>query len=119
MTEAQKEQRVKAYSRSAGVCAICGKPLYQGQMQYAHKIGNTAVNRKRFGSFFVDSTYNGEYTCSLDCNASVDVGKSIGTELRTLAYILVKETKERLGTDGLFDMVDLLTAEIRACGGVR
>ena len=47
MTDAQKEQREKALARSCGVCAVCGKPLTSGQMQYAHAIGNTEVNRKK------------------------------------------------------------------------
>ena len=78
MTREQKTQREQAQGRSGGVCYICGKPLKDGQMQYAHRIGNTEVNRKKYGSFFIDSTYNGELVCSLGCNASVDVGKGKG-----------------------------------------
>lgn len=91
MTDAQREQREKALARSCGVCAVCGKPLRAGQMQYAHAIGNTEVNRKKYGSFFIDSTYNGELVCSLACNASIDVGKSKGKILDKLADILIKE----------------------------
>ena len=94
MTEEQKEQRIKAQGISGGVCFICGKPLKDGQMQYAHRIGNTEVNRKKYGSFFIDSTYNGELVCSLGCNASVDVGKSKGKILDTLADILLKEMRD-------------------------
>lgn len=97
MTDAQKEQREKALARSCGVCAICGKPLVSGQMQYAHAIGNTEVNRKKYGSFFIDSTYNGELVCSLECNASVDIGKSKGRILDKLADILLKEMKDFQG----------------------
>lgn len=97
MTEKQIEQREKALSRSGGVCAVCGKPLSQGQMQYAHAIGNTEVNRKKYGSFFIDSTYNGALVCSLSCNASVDIGKSKGKILDKLADILIKEIKEFSG----------------------
>lgn len=93
MTDRQIEQRQRAHLRSSGVCSVCGKPLSQGQMQYAHKIGNTEVNRKKYGSFFIDSTFNGELVCSLGCNASVDVGKSKGMILDTLADILIKEMK--------------------------
>ena len=91
MTDAHREQREKALARSCGVCAVCGKPLSEGQMQYAHAIGNTEVNRKKYGSFFIDSTYNGELVCSLACNASIDVGKSKGKILDKLADILIKE----------------------------
>lgn len=94
MTESQTSQRLKAMGRSNGLCPVCGRPLAQGQMQYAHKIGNTEVNRKKYGSFFIDSTYNGELVCSLGCNASLDVGKSKGKILDTLADILIKEMKD-------------------------
>lgn len=97
MTEREIEQRQKAYSRSCGVCAACGKPLKDGQMQYAHAIGNTEVNRKKYGSFFIDSTYNGCLVCSLSCNASVDLGKSKGKILDKLADILIKEIKDFKG----------------------
>lgn len=91
LSNQQREQREKAYTRSCGVCAVCGKPLREGQMQYAHAIGNTEVNRKKYGSFFIDSTFNGELVCSLACNASIDVGKSKGKILDKLADILIKE----------------------------
>lgn len=94
MTGEQRLQREQALERSCGVCFICGKPLKDGQMQYAHRIGNTEVNRKKYGSFFIDSTYNGELVCSLGCNASVDVGKSKGKILDTLADILLKEMRD-------------------------
>lgn len=94
MNKAEKEQREKALQRSCGVCYVCGKPLCYGHGQYAHRIGNTEVNRKKYGSFFIDSTYNGEMVCSLECNATVDVGKSKGAILDTLADILLKEMKD-------------------------
>lgn len=93
MTEAKKEQRKKAIERSGGFCAVCGKPLKYGAIQYAHAIGNTKTNRKKYGSFFIDSTYNGEMVCSLECNAKVDVGKSRGRILDKLADILIREIK--------------------------
>ena len=94
MTGVQREQRERAYFRSMGVCAICGKPLTQGQMQYAHAIGNTISNRKKYGSFFIDSTYNGCLVCSLECNADVDVGKSTGRILEKLVEILTNEIRD-------------------------
>ena len=48
MTEEQKEQRIKAQGRSGGVCYICGKPLKDGQMQYAHRIPNKEMYRKKY-----------------------------------------------------------------------
>lgn len=97
MTNNQVEQREKALSRSCGVCFVCGKPLCYGHGQYAHRIGNTEVNRKKYGSFFIDSTYNGEMVCSLECNASLDVGKSKGNILSVLSDILIKEMRDFQG----------------------
>ena len=94
MTERQTEQREKAFERSGGVCAVCGKPLVEGQMQYAHAIGNIDSNRKKYGSFFIDSTYNGCLVCSLECNADVDVGKSPGRIMEKLVEILTNEIRD-------------------------
>lgn len=97
MNKTETEQREKALERSSGLCPVCGKPLRAGQIQYAHKIGNTQVNRQKYGSFFIDSTWNGELVCSLSCNASIDVGKSKGKILDTLADILLKEMADFRG----------------------
>lgn len=94
MTERQAEQREKAFERSGGVCAVCGKQLVEGAMQYAHAIGNTESNRKKYGSFFIDSTYNGCLVCSLECNADVDVGKSPGRVMEKLVEILTNEIRD-------------------------
>ena len=93
MTEKQLKQRRDAYQVSNGICAVCGKPLSSGQMQYAHAIGNTKTNREKYGSFFVDSVFNGCLVCSLECNAKIDVGKSQRKILHKLADILIKEIK--------------------------
>ena len=97
MTKAQVEQRKKALFRSMGLCPVCGKPLSSGQMQYAHAIGNTETNRKKYGSFFIDSTYNGALTCSLACNAKIDVGKSPEKIYAKLAEILTLEISDFMG----------------------
>lgn len=94
MTDRQIEQREEAMSRSCGFCAVCGKPLAGTSIQYAHAIGNTQVNRKKYGSFFIDSTFNGAMVCSLECNAKVDVGKSEGKILDKLTDILIAEIKK-------------------------
>lgn len=99
MNEKEIKQREKALIRSCGVCYVCGKPLCYGHGQYAHRIGNTDVNRKKYGSFFIDSTYNGEMVCSLECNASVDVGKSKGNILAVLSDILIKEIRDFNGDE--------------------
>lgn len=97
MTQRQMEQKERAFVRSCGVCYVCGKPLFEGQMQYAHRIGNTETNRKLYGTFFVDSTFNGEMVCSLECNHSLDCGKSKGNILSNLITILTNECKNFQG----------------------
>lgn len=95
MTEKQKEQRIKAYERTDSICPACGGSIYQyGTPQYAHAIANTENNRKKYGSFFIDSTYNGCLVCSLECNADVDVGKSPGRIMEKLVEILTNEIRD-------------------------
>lgn len=78
MTEAQKEQRKYALAVSGGVCEACGKPLSDGFMQGAHRIGNTKMNRDKYGSFVIDHRFNIGYTCSLKCNALLDISGNTG-----------------------------------------
>lgn len=73
MTEAQVEQRRYALAVSGGVCEACGKPLACGQPQGAHRIGNTKINRAKYGSLVVDHPLNIGYTCSLACNGRLDI----------------------------------------------
>lgn len=94
MTSEQREQREKAFNRSCGVCAYCGKPLNSGQPQYAHKIANTEMNRKLYGSFFIDHTMNGEMVCSLGCNQSMNIGYNKGKVLGLLADIIIFEIRK-------------------------
>ena len=92
MTDKQIEQRKYALSRSGGACAICGKSILYGHGQYAHKIAQTQMNRKKYGSFFIDHTLNGEYVCSLECNSTVAVSKPREI-LSVLADIIIYEIK--------------------------
>lgn len=78
MTESQKEQRRYALAVSGGLCEACGKPLLDGEMQGAHRIGNTKANREKYGSFVIDHRFNIGYTCSLKCNARLDISGNIG-----------------------------------------
>lgn len=94
MNQAQKEQREAALRRSAGVCAICGKPLNSGQPQYAHKIANTKANRTKYGSFYIDHTLNGGYVCSLECNQAMNIGMNKGKCLLLMADILMYEMRK-------------------------
>ena len=73
MTEAQREQRRYALAISGGVCEVCGRPLADGQPQGAHRIGNTKANRAKYGDMVIDHPFNVGYTCSLKCNAALDI----------------------------------------------
>lgn len=116
MTDAQKEQREKAYSRSCGVCEICGKPLSQGQMQYAHAIPQKEMYIKKYGTWVIDHTLNGEMVCSLACNQSVDVGSSYGNHLEVIADILIYEYQKMWGTEGLGKLSDKLLEKYKLYG---
>lgn len=113
MTDAQKEQREKALARSCGVCAVCGKPLISGQMQYAHAIGQREIYRKKYGSFIIDHTLNGKMVCSLACNQSVDVGSSYGNHLEVIADILIYEYMQMWGVSGLGKLADKITEKYK------
>lgn len=94
MNALQREQRENAIVRSAGICAYCGKPLNQGQPQYAHKIANTKTNRSKFGSFIIDHTLNGEMVCSLSCNQAMNIGFNRGAILSLIADITLMEMRK-------------------------
>lgn len=94
MTDKQKEQREKAYSRSNGKCYVCGKPLNYGAIQYAHRIANTKPNRNKWGSWIIDHTLNGEMVCSLSCNQSLNIGNNPGECLKLVADITLYEIRQ-------------------------
>lgn len=106
MNEKQKEQREKGLARSSGRCFICGKPLSSGQMQYAHRISQKEMYFKKYGSWIIDHTLNGELVCSLSCNQSVDVGSSYGNHLEVIADILINEYMQMWGEEGLGKLAD-------------
>ena len=106
MNEREIEQRQKALSRSCGTCAVCGKPLSQGQMQYAHAIPQKEMYIKKYGTWVIDHTLNGELVCSLPCNQSVDVGSSYGNHLEVIANILIYEYQQLWGIEGLGKLAD-------------
>lgn len=75
MTEAEKKQRQYAMAISGGVCEVCSAPL-GAHAQGAHRIGNTIVNRKKYGDLVIDHPYNIGYTCSIECNAALDISRN-------------------------------------------
>lgn len=114
MTKEQEEQREKAMYRSSGVCAVCGKPLTA--FQYAHKIPNKEIYRRKYGSMIIDHTLNGEMVCSLGCNQSVDCGSSYGNHLEIIAQIVAAEYLKLWGSDGLGKLSDILIAKYEKIG---
>ena len=116
MTDKQREQREKAYSRSCGVCAVCGKPLSQNQMQYAHKIPQKEMYIKKYGTWVIDHTLNGELVCSLACNQSIDVGSSYGNHLDIIADILINEYIQLWGAEGLGKLTDKVLVKYKRLG---
>lgn len=116
MTKEQKEQREKAMYRSSGVCAVCGKPLNEGYPQYAHRIPNKEIYRKKYGSMIIDHTLNGEMVCSLGCNQTIDCGSSYGNQLEIIAHIVIAEYLKLWGSDGLDKLSDMLIKEYEKIG---
>ena len=116
MTEQQRIQREKAYSRSCGVCPVCGKSLNEGQIQYAHKIPQKEMYIKKYGTWVIDHTLNGELVCSLACNQSVDVGSSYGNHLDVIADILIAEYVKMYGAEGLGKLTDKLLEKYKQMG---
>ena len=97
MTEAEKAQRRYALAISGGVCEVCGAPLNDGQPQGAHRIGNTQANRTKYGAFVIDHRLNIGYTCSLKCNAALDISKDTGACIALCKIIYISEARKYEG----------------------
>lgn len=91
MIESQESQRRYALAVSGGVCEVCGRPLSYGQPQGAHRIGNTEVNRRKFGDFVIDHRFNLGYTCSLACNGVLDISGNPGECMKLCRRIYTAE----------------------------
>lgn len=91
MNESQIWQRQLALSKSGGRCEICGKELEQ--MQGAHRIANTKMNRTKYGSLVIDHPFNIAIVCSLECNQSCNIGNNPGKSLKLAKKIIEYELK--------------------------
>ena len=116
MTGKQIEQREKALARSYGVCFICGKPLSSSFAQYSHRIPNKEIYRKKYGTWVMDNTLNGEYTCCTEHNYQVDCGSSYGNHLEVIADVLISEYISMWGLEGLGKLSERLMQEYRKNG---
>ena len=97
-TEAQREQRRYALAISGGVCEVCGRPLRDGQPQGAHRIGNTKANRAKYGDMVIDHPFNVGYTCSLKCNAALDISRNPAECIKLCKRIYTREALKYEGT---------------------
>lgn len=93
MTESEKAQRRYALAISGGLCEVCGRPLADGQPQGAHRIGNTKANRAKFGNLVVDYRFNIGMTCSLKCNAALDISGNPAECFRLCCKIYTEEAR--------------------------
>lgn len=84
--------------------------------QYAHRIGNREIYRKKYGSWVIDNTLNGEMVCCLGCNQTVDVGSSYGNHLEVIADILIAEYQKMWGAEGLNKLADKVLAKYKTMG---
>lgn len=71
------EQWQRIYRRDRGTCQHCGKDANRiGSPQLAHVIADTKVMRKIYGRDVLEHDMNKKLTCSLACNALVQVTNS-------------------------------------------
>ena len=94
MTEAETWQRQYALTTSGGVCEVCGKTLTTRNWQGAHRIANTEMNRKKWGSFIIDHPENIAIVCSLGCNHKCNIGYNPGACLRLVQKIVKQELEK-------------------------
>lgn len=110
------EQRNEALGRSCGKCFICGKSLYSSFAQFSHRIANKEMWRKKYGSWIIDHSLNGEYTCCTEHNYKVDCGSSYGNHLEVIADILIAEYMKMWGAEGLAKLSDKLLEKYKLYG---
>ena len=89
-----KNQRQYALAISGGVCEVCRKPLTDGQLQGAHRIGNTKANRLKYGDFVIDHRLNMGMTCSLKCNGALDISRDTGEVIKLCKRIYEIEAQK-------------------------
>lgn len=92
-------QRQYAMAVSGGVCEVCGAILTPGNAQMAHRIGNTIKNRKKYGDYVIDHRLNVGMTCSLKCNAALDISYNPGECIRLCKKIYSIDAGD-FGNDG-------------------
>jgi hypothetical protein len=98
MTDKQRTQYNIRYTLDEWLCQRCKKPA---RMQ-AHRIANTKVNRKVYGSKIIDDNKNLVSVCCLECNDSYNIGnnpekcKKLVKLIETRRYMKTNEIEEYL-----------------------
>ena len=93
IVEMQRKQRNFAITISGGRCEVCGSPLGI-HAQGAHRIGNTKVNRKKYGDFVIDHRFNMGMVCSLACNSRLDISRDTGEVIKLCCRIYSDEANK-------------------------
>lgn len=71
------EQWQRIYRRDRGTCQHCGNDANRfGSPQLAHIIADTKAMRKMYGRGVLEHDLNKKLTCSLRCNALVQITNS-------------------------------------------
>jgi hypothetical protein len=91
MIENYESKFYSKYYHSDGLCEVCGKPLVFGRPQLAHRIPDTKMYQKMYGTDILSHELNLVLVCSLKCNSSVLIDKK--TALRDQ---LVDNIKKRI-----------------------
>ena len=86
------DTRRYVFARAGWACEVCGKPLSAGQAQLGHRIPQNTRNLARYGKRVIHHPDNLAATCSLACNAAVDI-RNHPIEIAAL----VKKIRAKLG----------------------
>jgi len=70
----QAEERLRIYARDHGICQACGETVPMDGFEVAHRIANTASNRKRYGDRVIDHPLNKATTHPGRCNSAMNCG---------------------------------------------
>ncbi len=91
MTEREKfeanEKKERIYYARGGVCEFCRKSVTLAECQLAHRIPKSKMFLKKYGKKVIHSAGNLALTCSLKCNAAVNIGNNPGAIEELVAEI--------------------------------
>ena len=71
--EAQ-EKKIQIYNMRGAICEGCKKNIPFSEAQLAHRIPQTKMYLKKYGTNIIHHNKNLALVCSLDCNSSVNIG---------------------------------------------